>query len=72
MSTVTKSILCKEDELLASRKRKRELSEAIKAKAKELKKTAEDSTKERAVSDAVAALLEQFGASSFFGSSLWA
>lgn len=65
MSTVTESILSKEDELLASRKRKRELSEAIKAKAKELKKTAEDSTKARAMSDTVAALLEQFGASSF-------
>ena len=65
MTTVTESILRKEDELLASRKRKRELSEAIKAKGKELNKADVGSTQEGAGSDTVAALLEQFGASSF-------
>ena len=65
MATFEEAIRRKQEELLATRKRKREVSDTIRTKDRELHGTADAVVPRFAWCQAVAALLENLGASSF-------
>jgi len=65
MATLSEQTLFRQEQLAGTRKRKRELTQAIKEKTKQLQRMAEASSVGGGGGQSVATLLEQIGASSF-------